>query len=108
VTPTRRAHPTVIGLTPGHQPLQLQYFQPNVAIEVHKRMLDGLAAHAPGAVVGKPGEKGNDIEIELFTDKLKTIRDLGDTRVAAQLKELTAKVEELRKAIEGLKKPEAK
>jgi C-terminal processing protease CtpA/Prc len=106
VTPTRRAHPTVISLKPGGLQFDYQLIQPNVAVEI-VRELDGQlgALHRTPA---KPGEKTNDIQIELFTDKLKTLRDLGDARVAAQLKELTAKVEELRKAIEGLKKPEGK
>ncbi len=108
VTPTKRAHPTVISLAPGHPPLHYEVFQPNVAIEVRKRLLDDLTARAPGAVAGKPGEKGDDIQIELFSDRLKTLKDAGDAKVAAQLKELTAKVEDLRKAIESLKKPEAK
>jgi membrane-associated protease RseP (regulator of RpoE activity) len=107
VTPTKRVHPTVISLKPGRP--ELNYFQlmePHVAVEIVKE-LDGQI-RALNRTPAKPGEKTGDIQIELFTDHLKNVRDLGDAKVAAQLKELTAKVEDLRKAIEGLKKPEGK
>jgi membrane-associated protease RseP (regulator of RpoE activity) len=108
VTPTKRAHPTVISLNPGPRELQYRVLQPHMAIEVHKQIEDLIATRPPGATAAKPGEPGKDIQIELFTNKLKALNDDGDAKLAAQLKELTAKVDDLRKAIEGLKKSEGK
>jgi len=108
VTPTKRAHPTVINLRPGGgADVHYQVFQPRVAVEIVKDLENQIVTAVPHRAL-KPGEKPGDIQIELFTDRLKTLRDDADAKLAAQLKELTAKVEDLRKAIEGLKKPEGK
>ena len=106
VTPTRRAHPTVISLGPGPREIQYRVLQPHLAIEVNKQ-LDQII-ESQKSVLAKSGEQAKDIQIELFTDRLKTLRDDADSRLAAQLKELTSKVDDLRKAIEGMKKPEGK
>ncbi|WP_435005834.1 PDZ domain-containing protein [Tundrisphaera lichenicola] len=146
VTPTKRAHPTIVNFRGVPTNLRYQLFQPNVAIEIDPKSFraenltkaDGnielkdirtnrifratpdqkqyevkvfdqlqFNGKSSGEAAGKTmtSQGPIDIQLELLTNKAKANVDEATGRIEVQLKELSAKVEEIRKAIEALKTP---
>ena len=117
VTPARRAHPTTINAL-RHDGLSYRVVRPNVGIELgagptyRLSPADGQTIYrAFPELTDNPSSKGDQRPIDLQL-RLNGLIDnkAGEStaRIEAQLKEISAKIEEIRKSIDGLKKTEGK
>jgi membrane-associated protease RseP (regulator of RpoE activity) len=125
ITPAKRVHPTVINLAgrPGGQ-TQYQFVRPNFVIEVDPRSPvypvtphfnpDGkievrdllhqgriLRVDPTTLRVEVPGPP-TDVQLEMMVNRVDAVNL--NARIEAQLKEVMAKLNEISKAVEGLKK----
>ena len=111
VTPAKRVHPTTINVLsrPG---LSYRVIRPNVGIELDPRNPYDSAyiqnlANDREAASKKGDQKPLDFQLRL-NGLIEARANEPNARIEAQLREISAKIDELRKTIDGLKKPEGK